>query len=208
MFNNQNSRSPLAQKLKNGWFFLLNIFSINSKNNLNNNSNGSGRRFVFLPAFSELAWPSRHQWKQFFKISTKNERVMLFSFTIIILISSFFPFRSLYVNSTDIVPAKGGVYIEAYVGAPRYINPVLAPANDVDRDIASIVYSSLFKYDGSGNLIPDLVDTHSLSEDKKEYKIRLKQNINWHDKKNLTADDVIFTMQLIQNPDFKSPLRN
>ena len=133
---------------------------------------------------------------------------MLFSFTIIILISSFFPFRSLYINSTDIVPAEGGVYIEACVGAPRYINPVLAPANDVDRDIASIVYSSLFKYDGSGNLIPDLVDTHSLSEDKKEYEIRLKKNIKWHDKKDLTADDVIFTMQLIQNPDFKSPLRN
>src|SRR3990167_1886162 len=42
-----------------------------------------------------------------------------------------------YLANTQTVPARGGEYKEALIGAPRFINPALAPTNDVDRDISS-----------------------------------------------------------------------
>ncbi|MCX6798461.1 MAG: ABC transporter substrate-binding protein, partial [Candidatus Falkowbacteria bacterium] len=36
----------------------------------------------------------------------------------------------------------------------------------------------------------------------------LKNNVKWHNGEKLTADDVIFTVSLIQDPDYRSPLRN
>jgi len=93
------------------------------------------------------------------------------------------------------------------VGFPRYINPILAQTNDVDRDIAKVVFSGLLKYNSEGKLEPDLAEKYSISPDGKTYTFSLKKNIKWHDGEKLLADDVIWTVQAIQNPDYKSPLR-
>ena len=95
-------------------------------------------------------------------------------------------------------PAYGGEYIEGIIGSPRYINPVLAQTNDADLDLVELIY---------GSLIYDLTDNHQISENQREYTLDLKQNIKWHDNKNFTADDVIFTIQVIQDPVYQSPLR-
>ena len=49
-----------------------------------------------------------------------------------------------YVNRhTSLIPQAGGIYREAAVGQPRYVNPILAGANDLDVDMSRLVYSSL-----------------------------------------------------------------
>ena len=58
-----------------------------------------------------------------------------------------------YIERTDAIPAPGGIYSEALVGEPQFINPILLGINDVDRDIAALVYSGLMKYDAQGNII-------------------------------------------------------
>ena len=52
----------------------------------------------------------------------------------------------------------------------------------------------------------ELVDSYTISDDKKTYDIKIKNNIYWDDGENLTADDIIFTLNLIENPSFRSPL--
>lgn len=93
------------------------------------------------------------------------------------------------------------------MGNPRYINPVLASVNDADRDLTRLIFSGLYKYDGSGNLIPDLADSYSISSDGKVYDFTLKQNIKWHDGKSFDASDVVFTIESIKNPINRSPER-
>lgn len=155
-----------------------------------------------------LVWPTKYQWCHFFKILNRNEQRLLGFFILLFFLSSLVPLRSWYLNHTEIGPANGGTYTEAIIGAPRYLNPVLAPANDTDRDLSAIIYSSLMERDSQGKLILDAAEDYSIADqDRKVYEISLKQNVKWHDGKNLTADDVIFTVRAIQNPDYNSPLR-
>ncbi len=104
------------------------------------------------------------------------------------------------------IPVVGGEYTEGLVGAPQYINPLLAQTNDVDSDISRLVFSGLLKYDKDLQLTPDLADSWEASEDKKIYTFTLKDGLKWHDGQPLTADDVVFTFQSVQDKDFKSPL--
>jgi peptide/nickel transport system substrate-binding protein len=126
----------------------------------------------------------------------------------IILISILALLFNVYINKTQLVPKVGGEYKEGILGQPRFINPILAPTNDADRDLTQLVYSSLFKYDSQGNLIPDLVEKYNIEEDNLIYNITLKKNVFWHDGEPLTANDVIFTIKTIQDEEYKSPLKN
>lgn len=147
-------------------------------------------------------------WGQFFKILTKKERIAFFSFLCLFFTSSLFLLINFYYKNTEIKPAKGGLFIEGVVGQPRWIQPIYAPTNDVDKDLTELVYAGLMKYDENGKIVPDLVKNFpKISEDGKEYEFDLKENIFWQDGKPITSDDVIFTINVIQNADYKSPLR-
>ncbi|MFZ5982025.1 MAG: ABC transporter substrate-binding protein [Patescibacteria group bacterium] len=112
-----------------------------------------------------------------------------------------------YYSKTQAQPDFGGEYIEGIVGQPLHLNPVIAPSNETDSDMAEIIYSSLLRYDFEGRLENDLAESYEVSEDRTTYTVHLKQNVLWHDGEKLTAEDVVFTLNLISNPAFKSPLR-
>lgn len=104
------------------------------------------------------------------------------------------------------VPSNGGTITEGVIGLPRFINPVLS-FSDADRDLTALTYSGLIKATRDGNLIPDLAESYSISEDGLTYTFTLKKNIYFHDKKPITTDDVLFTIQKAQDPSIKSPKR-
>jgi peptide/nickel transport system substrate-binding protein len=96
----------------------------------------------------------------------------------------------------------GDTYVEAMVGAPRFVNPLLA-VSDSDTDLTHLVFSGLMRVDATGNLVPDLASTYSVSPDSSIYTFTLKPNLQWQDGEALTADDVYFTLStLLQSPDF------
>jgi peptide/nickel transport system substrate-binding protein len=112
-----------------------------------------------------------------------------------------------YFSKTNAIAAYGGEYIEGIVGQPQHINPVIAASNNADDDIAQIVYSSLLKYDDQGGLKNDLAESYEISDDKMLYTFHLKKDVSWHDGQPLNAQDVLFTVNLITDPAYKSPLR-
>ena len=77
----------------------------------------------------------------------------------------------------------------------------------MDRDLVKLIYSGLIKYDGAGHLVPDLAQTYTINAEQTSYTFELRPDLRWHDGQPLTADDVIFTINQIKNPDFGSPLR-
>lgn len=141
------------------------------------------------------------------KVLSKYERYGILTFLIIIAGSIIsIPF-STYSHFTNPSPDYGGSFSEGVIGQPRRINPLLAQANDPDRDLVSLIYSSLLKYNDEGKLVPDLAKSYEISSDGLNYTVYLKDNIMWHDGKKLTADDVVYTIETAQNSDYGSSQR-
>ena len=104
--------------------------------------------------------------------------------------------------STPTPPASGSdTYVEAMVGAPRFVNPLLA-TSDTDIDLTHLVYSGLTRVDEQGNLAPDLASGWDVSQDSKVFTFTLRPNLLWQDGEPLTSDDIKFTTDWLQDPHF------
>lgn len=138
----------------------------------------------------------------------KNGKKLIFPGIIIAILLiglGWFYFGGYTINH---LPQEGGEYTEALVGEPQFVNPLFSSSRDADQDITSLVFSGLMKYNTSGELVTDLAESYEVSEDQKNFTFKLRDDIYWHDGVKITADDVVFTSQLIKNPDVKSPLRS
>jgi len=103
------------------------------------------------------------------------------------------------------VPAQGGDYVEAVIGGPKLVNPILSVSNDVDRDLVALVFSGLMRTAEDGSLKPDLAAEYAISEDGKTYTFTLKEGIVWHDGTAFSSHDVAATVGYMKNPAWKSP---
>lgn len=104
------------------------------------------------------------------------------------------------------IAAVGGEYTEALVGEPQLINPLYASSNDADADLSSLIYSGLLRWDENQELVYDLAEYINISEDGLTYTIQLRDDAKFHNGEELRARDVIFTINAIQNPAYRSPL--
>lgn len=138
-------------------------------------------------------------------LSPKEKRSVLILFGIFTL--AVFALGAKFMSDHIVtIPARGGDYVEAVVGHPRFINPLFASANSVDNDLVHLVFSGLVRPTPEGKLIPDLAENIEISDDGKIYTFRLRKNIRWHDGSALAARDVAQTFNLIKDPMWKSPL--
>ncbi len=105
-------------------------------------------------------------------------------------------------STSKLVPDQGGVYIEAVAGQPNLINPLLAHFNGTDQELSALVFSGLTKASADGAIVPDLATGWDISSDGLNYTFRLDPSRKWHDGQPLKADDVIYTVATLQDPDF------
>jgi len=113
-------------------------------------------------------------------------------------------YLALNTNSVE-RPDFGGTLTEGVAGRPNAINPIFSQYNDVDRDIASLVFNGLTRSDENSVLRPDLATRWSISPDGLIYTFTLHSDVRWHDGAPFTADDVLYTLHSIQDPASKSP---
>ncbi|HUO75681.1 MAG TPA: ABC transporter substrate-binding protein [Candidatus Paceibacterota bacterium] len=152
-----------------------------------------------------LSWRSRLRLLP--KVLSIRERYAVLSLVIVAVLAIISIPVTAYYHFTIAVPADGGTLTEGIVGIPRLINPLLAPTNDADRDLASLVYSGLYKYNDKGQLEPDLAKSMpEITSDGLSYSITIRDDARWQDGVPVTADDVIFTVQAAQNQDYGAPL--
>ncbi len=107
---------------------------------------------------------------------------------------------------TTTAAAAGGTYAEATLGGIDTLNPLYA---STDSEIAAsrLLFSSLYTYDATGHLHGDLAQSMSVDPTSTVYTIKLRPHVLWHDGTELTAQDVAFTVNLIKDPETRSPLR-
>ena len=131
-----------------------------------------------------------------FSSLTGGERYVFAGALLLAFISGLFLAAGWWNKNIERVPADGGEYREGAVGQPLHVNPVLIAGNDVDRDIAELVFDDL----------AELAESSKADDGGRTWTIFLKDGVRWHDGERLTSDDVIFTLDLVQNPETRSPL--
>jgi len=146
-------------------------------------------------------------WQRLSRVLSHKEKITVNILILVVIVSLIATVVGLYYHFTRPIPIPGGDYSEGIIGQPRYVNPILSQGSDADQDLCVLVYSGLFKYDGDGKIIPDLAESYETDKSGLTYTIKLKKDVKWQDGEPFTADDVLFTIQAIQDPAFKSPLR-
>lgn len=106
-----------------------------------------------------------------------------------------------YSRTTTVVPAEGGIYIEGLAGRVRLINPLLWQT-DAEHDLVSLIFSGLTRTDERGNVVADLAESWTVMDGGLTYVFVLRSDARWHDGTPVTADDVVFTIRLLQDPAF------
>lgn len=135
------------------------------------------------------------------------EKLLFIVLLCVFVVSGFVIFTNVNRESLVEIPMAGGSFTEGVVGYPRFINPILPHQTDADRDLTELIYSGLMRATKGGSLKHDLAKSHTVSEDGLSYTVILRDTITFHDGEEVTADDVIFTIEKIQDPTFKSPKR-
>lgn len=148
--------------------------------------------------------------KHFFKRLTKLPGVFRFTVTwllLLLLLMGGLVVQNRALNNyyLENKPAPGGTYVEGIYGAFTNANPIYA-IGSVDKSVSRLIFSGLLKFDSKNQLVPDLAKDWQADANGLNYTVRLKNDITWQDGQQLTADDVVFTFQTIQNPDARSPL--
>jgi peptide/nickel transport system substrate-binding protein len=101
------------------------------------------------------------------------------------------------------VLTQTGVYVEGVAGTWQRVNPLYASLNEVDQDLAQLVFSGLVRVGPDGAVVPDMADLPQVSDDGRTYTFRLRKNLSWHDGTPVTSRDVAFTISRLTDPDFK-----
>ncbi|MCB8984154.1 MAG: peptide ABC transporter substrate-binding protein [Ardenticatenaceae bacterium] len=103
------------------------------------------------------------------------------------------------------VPAAGGAFVEGVVGAPQNLNPLLSDPYPVDRELTSLIFDGLTRYDAAGELVPALAEGWTVGEDGLSVRFTLRDDVFWQDGEPVTAVDVLYTFHLLQDESFPGP---
>lgn len=96
---------------------------------------------------------------------------------------------------------------------PTRFHPLQARI-EVDEGVMLNVFDALWRVEPDGSLSPNLateiptVANGGLSADGLAWRIKLRPGVTWHDGHPFTAEDVKFTIELLQNRDFPAFTRN
>lgn len=133
-----------------------------------------------------------------------SDKLILGILGIFVAISSIVSFIALDRAVLVTQPTYGGSLTEGEVGAPRFVNPLLA-ISDTDQDLATLTYAGLMGDGPNNTLVPVLAKSYIVSPDGKTYQFTLRDTAKFSDGTSVTADDIVYTVQKAKDSALKSP---
>ena len=107
-------------------------------------------------------------------------------------------------RAEDSVPQSGGRLVLGTIGEPSNLNPYIS-MDSASHDVADSIFVSPLRYDKNLNLELWAAESADLSDDGRTLTIRLKKGILWEDGTELTADDLVYTIETVAKPETGSP---
>jgi len=101
-------------------------------------------------------------------------------------------------------PSCGDTIVEASIGEPSILNPVLA-TDSSSGDINGYLYNGLVKYDKDLHLVGDLAESWEIRKGGKQIVFHLRRGVQWHDGVPFTSRDVGFTYHTLVSSATRTP---
>ncbi len=139
-------------------------------------------------------------------------RLKIYSVTSSIFVLLFFLFPSLNTFSQEKVskkevPTIGGIYRRPLEFNPKTLDPALS------TDIYSVtiiqqIYDGLVQFDKNLNVIPAIAKSWKISPNGLTYTFYLREGVKFHNGREVTAEDFVYSMTRIIDPKTQSPAAN
>jgi peptide/nickel transport system substrate-binding protein len=100
-------------------------------------------------------------------------------------------------------PARG--HVQGVLGRPDSVTPVTA-RTQVDRDLVALLFRGLVRLGPGTSVLPDLARDWTVEQKGARWTFRLRDDARWHDGTPVTSADVVFTVGVLQHPDYAGPL--
>ena len=103
-------------------------------------------------------------------------------------------------------PRSGGTYVEGVVGQLGSLNPLYGAATAGPNDLEALLFEPLVRVLPTGTVQGRLASRWEVSPDGRSYTFALRPSARWSDGTPVTADDVVFTVRTVQDPQFPGAL--
>ena len=108
------------------------------------------------------------------------------------------------VSSAQPEPATGDAIVVGSIGDASRLLPILA-TDSASGDIVGLLFNGLLKYNEQLEIVGDLAESWTVSEEGLVLTFVLRPNLRWHDGLALTAGDVRFTYEKLVDPAVRTP---
>ena len=95
-------------------------------------------------------------------------------------------------------------YREGALGRPVSVSP-LGARSQADRDLVALIFEGLTRLDAEGNPEPALARSWTADPSGASWTFELRPDARWQDGEPVTADDVVFTVDTLRDPDYHGP---
>lgn len=119
--------------------------------------------------------------------------------TVVLAVICLWVFAAVPAPSAQLQPKKGGTITLATQNDLVVMNPMVRTAS-TERLMRMLMFDSLLGIDLRGNIQPNLAEAWEISPDGKVYTFRLRKGVQFHSGKELTAEDVKFSMHYTMEP--------
>lgn len=153
-----------------------------------------------------LRFRSTRKIVHFVEAQSQRNKLLLLCAVLLALVVFFLTLDRISAHFSVVVPASGGSITEGVVGFPRVINPIYAET-DSEQDAAALIYAGLMKLSRDG-FAPDLAESVTVADNGQTYIASIRDEAVFHDGEPVTAEDVVFTINEIQDPKSESPLQS
>lgn len=107
--------------------------------------------------------------------------------------------------------SDGGVLGYGEYGRPATLDPITSNEM-ISVRITELVFNGLVAIDEKQEIVPDLAERWEASKDGRTYAFFLRKDVTWHPKEGeearpFTADDVVFTYNIMMHPKTITPLK-
>lgn len=98
-------------------------------------------------------------------------------------------------------PVQGGTVVVSRVSDFDAFNQFVSTDYDTGQVLRYMLYTPLVRLDDDMEYEPYLAESMELSDDGLTLTFQLRQGATWHDGAPVTADDVVWSMEMYMNPD-------